>query len=142
MTIERRLARSGFTLTRDYPVAVDRVWTAFAQEDQLIAILKSDAPLIEKADACEELARVATLRCCRAGRFLGRQRGGVTNVHSAFLIDLGKHKRLPGCHWVSQMQMRQALCGASNVAEWHLGSGPSDAGSTTLARTRQFVTNG
>ena len=34
MTIERRLARSGFTLTRDYPVAVDRVWTAFAQEDQ------------------------------------------------------------------------------------------------------------
>jgi uncharacterized protein YndB with AHSA1/START domain len=34
MTIERRLARSGFTLTRDYPVPVDRVWTAFAQEDQ------------------------------------------------------------------------------------------------------------
>ncbi|MCC7374474.1 MAG: HEAT repeat domain-containing protein [Verrucomicrobiales bacterium] len=33
---------------------------AFAQEDQLIAILKSDAPLVEKADACEELARVAT----------------------------------------------------------------------------------
>lgn len=34
MTIERRLARSGFTLTRDYPVPVDRVWTAFAKEDQ------------------------------------------------------------------------------------------------------------
>src|SRR6478735_8008100 len=34
MTIERRLARAGFTLTRDYPVPVDRVWTAFAQEDQ------------------------------------------------------------------------------------------------------------
>src|SRR6478609_9117062 len=34
MTIERRLARAGFTLTRDYPVPVDRVWTTFAQEDQ------------------------------------------------------------------------------------------------------------
>ncbi len=34
MTIERRLARSGFTLTRDYPVAVERVWHAFAKEDE------------------------------------------------------------------------------------------------------------
>jgi uncharacterized protein YndB with AHSA1/START domain len=34
MTIERRLARAGFTLTRDYPVAVQRVWDAFADEDQ------------------------------------------------------------------------------------------------------------
>ena len=34
MTIERRLARSGFTLTRDYPVPVERVWDAFAHEEQ------------------------------------------------------------------------------------------------------------
>ncbi len=34
--------------------------TAFAQEDKLIAILKSDAPLKEKTDACRELARVGT----------------------------------------------------------------------------------
>ncbi|MHB1305592.1 MAG: family 16 glycoside hydrolase [Limisphaerales bacterium] len=34
--------------------------TAFAQEDQLLAILKSDAPLKAKADACQELARVGT----------------------------------------------------------------------------------
>jgi HEAT repeat protein len=33
---------------------------ALAQEPQLIAILKSDAPLKEKADACEKLARVAS----------------------------------------------------------------------------------
>ncbi len=31
---ERRLAHAGFTLTRDYPVGVDRVWAAFAEEDQ------------------------------------------------------------------------------------------------------------
>jgi HEAT repeat protein len=34
--------------------------TAFAGEQELIAILKSDAPLKEKADACQELTRVAT----------------------------------------------------------------------------------
>src|SRR5829696_2568213 len=34
MTIERRLARAGFTLTRDYPVPLQRVWGAFAEEDQ------------------------------------------------------------------------------------------------------------
>src|SRR5664280_3640290 len=34
MTIERRLARAGFTLTRDYPVPLERVWDAFAEEDQ------------------------------------------------------------------------------------------------------------
>ena len=34
MTTERRLARAGFTLTRDYPVPVERVWGAFAEEDQ------------------------------------------------------------------------------------------------------------
>ena len=34
MTIERRLARAGFTLTRDYPVPLQRVWNAFAEENQ------------------------------------------------------------------------------------------------------------
>ena len=37
MTIERRLARSGFTLTRDYPVPRERVWDAFADESQKLA---------------------------------------------------------------------------------------------------------
>jgi uncharacterized protein YndB with AHSA1/START domain len=34
MTIERRLARAGFTLTRDYPAGIERVWEAFADEGQ------------------------------------------------------------------------------------------------------------
>ena len=34
MTIERRIARAGFTLTRDYPVPVARVWDSFAEEKQ------------------------------------------------------------------------------------------------------------
>ena len=34
MTTDRRLARAGFTLTRDYPVPRERVWAAFAEEEQ------------------------------------------------------------------------------------------------------------
>ncbi len=34
MTSERRLAHAGFTLTRDYPVPLERVWDAFADEEQ------------------------------------------------------------------------------------------------------------
>ena len=34
MTTTHRLARAGFTLTRDSPVALQYVWTAFAEEDQ------------------------------------------------------------------------------------------------------------
>jgi hypothetical protein len=31
MTIERRIARAGFTLTRACPVSLERVWSAFAE---------------------------------------------------------------------------------------------------------------
>jgi HEAT repeat protein len=36
------------------------VGTASAQEDRLLAILKSDAPLSQKSDACQELAHIGT----------------------------------------------------------------------------------
>lgn len=34
MRIEGRLFRAAFTLTRVYPVALERVWDAFAKEGQ------------------------------------------------------------------------------------------------------------
>ncbi|MEJ7650737.1 MAG: SRPBCC domain-containing protein [Nakamurella sp.] len=37
MPIERRLARAGFTLNRDYPVPLERVWDAFADEQEKLA---------------------------------------------------------------------------------------------------------
>lgn len=37
MTIQRRLARAGFTLTRDYPAPIADVWAAFADEEQKVA---------------------------------------------------------------------------------------------------------
>ena len=39
---ERRLARAGFTLTREYPVPVARLWDAFAHEDQKLAWFGTD----------------------------------------------------------------------------------------------------
>lgn len=45
MTTERRLARAWFTLTRDYPVTVDRVWDAFAKEDQKLGWFVAATPL-------------------------------------------------------------------------------------------------
>ncbi|GAB26224.1 hypothetical protein GOPIP_093_00310 [Gordonia polyisoprenivorans NBRC 16320 = JCM 10675] len=37
MSIERRLARAEFTLTRDYPAPVHRVWDAFADEQEKLS---------------------------------------------------------------------------------------------------------
>jgi uncharacterized protein YndB with AHSA1/START domain len=37
MSVERRIARSDFSLVRDYPVPVARVWDAFAVEDEKLA---------------------------------------------------------------------------------------------------------
>ena len=37
MTIERRLARADFTLTRDYPAPLERAWDAFADEEQKLS---------------------------------------------------------------------------------------------------------
>ena len=37
MRTERRIARAGFTLTREYPVSVAHMWGAFAHEEQKMA---------------------------------------------------------------------------------------------------------
>jgi uncharacterized protein YndB with AHSA1/START domain len=37
MTIERRLARSSFTLTRDFAAPIERAWDAFADEQEKLA---------------------------------------------------------------------------------------------------------
>lgn len=49
MTNERRLAHSGFTLVRDYPVPVERVWRAFADERERRAWF-GDADAFESRD--------------------------------------------------------------------------------------------
>ena len=37
MSTRRRLARSEFALTRDYPASIDRVWRAFADEQEKLS---------------------------------------------------------------------------------------------------------
>ena len=49
MPTERRLAHAGFSLTRDYPVPVERVWAAFAEEDQKLQWF-GDASTFERGE--------------------------------------------------------------------------------------------
>lgn len=49
MATTRRLARAGFTLTRDYPVPVGRVWDAFALGEQKLAWF-GDADAFERGE--------------------------------------------------------------------------------------------
>jgi uncharacterized protein YndB with AHSA1/START domain len=49
VTDGRALAHSGFTLVRDYPVPVDRVWAAFSREDEKRAWF-GDADAFERGE--------------------------------------------------------------------------------------------
>ena len=86
MTIERRLARAGFTLTRDYPAPVDRVWDAFADEQQKLAWWGNDA--IEPREWCFDF-RVGG-RDVAEGKF---HNGPVTRYEAVY-TDIVEHNRI------------------------------------------------
>ena len=73
MTIERRLARSGFTLTRDYPAAVQRVWDAFAVESEKLAWWGA-GDVIERREFVHDF-RVAAVTSRRENSTMGPSRG-------------------------------------------------------------------
>jgi uncharacterized protein YndB with AHSA1/START domain len=50
MTIERRIARSEFTLTRDFTAPVERVWNAFADEQEKLAWWGAGDAMVEHRD--------------------------------------------------------------------------------------------
>ena len=87
MTIERRVAHSSFTLTRDYPVPVEAVWRAFADPDQK-RIWTSDG------DAFEPRAWAFDFRV--GGRDIdeGRFHGGPVTRYEAVYTDIVEHHRI------------------------------------------------
>lgn len=87
MTIERRLARAGFTLTRDYPVPLDRVWDAFAQESQKLAWY-GDADSFERGEWAFDF-RVGG-RDIAEGRF----HNGPVSRYEATYTDIVEHNRI------------------------------------------------
>src|SRR5690606_20712026 len=87
MTTERRLARSGFTLTRDYPVPVQRVWDAFAHEDQKRAWWGDS----DRVQACEW---AFDFRVGGHDVDEGRFHGGPVSRYEATYTDIVEHVRI------------------------------------------------
>jgi len=87
VSIERRLARAEFTLTRDYPAPVGRVWKAFADEQQKLAWW-GDADAIEPREWAFDF-RVGG-RDVAEGKF---HDGPVTRYEATY-TDIVEHERI------------------------------------------------
>ena len=87
MTVERRVAHASFTLVRDYPAGVDRVWRAFADEEQKRAWQGDDGTFDRREWAFD--FRVG-------GRDIDEARfhGGPVSRYEAVYTDIVEHHRI------------------------------------------------
>lgn len=113
MTIVRRLARSGFTLTRDYPVPVERIWDAFADEDQKLAWW---------GDGVESREWAFDFRVGGRDVDEGKFHNGPISRYEATYTDIVEHVRIVTTYdmWLDGAHM------STSVASWEFE--PSDAG--------------
>jgi uncharacterized protein YndB with AHSA1/START domain len=104
MTSERRLARAGFTLTRDYPAGRDRVWAAFAQEEQKRAWF-GDAGTFEPGEWAFDF-RVGG-RDIAEGRF----HDGPVSRYEATYTDIVEHVRIVTTYdmWIDGAHMSTSV---------------------------------
>jgi uncharacterized protein YndB with AHSA1/START domain len=104
MTIERRLARSGFTLTRDYPVPVERIWTAFAQEDQKLQWFGA-------GDVIEPLEWVFDFRVGGRDVAEGKFHGGPVSRYEATYTDIVEPVRIVTTYdmWIDGVHMSTSV---------------------------------
>jgi len=104
MTIKRRLARAGFTLTRDYPVAVEDVWNAFAEEDQKLQWL-GDGDTLEPGDWAFDF-RVGG-RDVAEGTF----HNGPVSRYEATYTDIVEHVRIVNTYdmWLDGVHMSTSV---------------------------------
>ncbi len=87
MTIERRRARAGFTLTRDYPVPLERVWDAFAKEDQKLDWFGAGTPL-------SPASRRSTSASAEATSPRATFHEGPVSLYEATYTDIVEHVRI------------------------------------------------
>ena len=87
MTPERRLARAGFTLTRDYPAPVDRVWNAFADEAEKLSWWGA-------GEAVEEREWVFDFRIGGRDVAEGKFHDGPVSRYEATYTDIVEHSRI------------------------------------------------
>ena len=107
MTTERRLARSGFTLTRDYPATVDRVWNAFAVEDEKLSWWGGQ-------DAMEPREWVYDFRVGGRDVAEGKFHDGPVSRYVATYTDIVEHERIVTTYdmWIDGVHM------STSVASW------------------------
>ncbi len=104
MTIERRLARAGFTLVRDYLVPVRRAWDAFAEEEQKLEWFGASADF-ESGEWAFEF-RVGG-RDVAEGRF----HGGPVSRYVGTYTDIVEHVRIVTTYdvWLNGVHMSTSL---------------------------------
>ena len=107
MTIERRLARSGFTLTRDYPAPVERVWNAFAVEAEKLSWWGA-------GDAMEPREWVYDFRVGGRDVAEGKFHDGPVSRYEATYTDIVEHQRIVTTYdmWIDGVHM------STSVASW------------------------
>jgi uncharacterized protein YndB with AHSA1/START domain len=104
MTTERRMARSGFTLTRDYPAAPERVWNAFADEGEKLRWWGSGDRMTAREWAFD--FRVGG-RDIAEGEF----HGGVVSRYVATYTDIVEHVRIVTTYdmWIDGVHMSTSV---------------------------------
>jgi len=125
MTIERRLAHSGFTLTRDYPASVEHVWAAFADEERKRSWWGD-------ADRIRNREWVFDFRVGGRDVDEGRFHGGPVSRYEATYTDIVEHVRIVTTYdmWLDGAHM------STSVAS--LEFEPTDAG-TRFTHTEHGV---
>ena len=104
MAIERRLARAGFTLTRDYSVPVTRVWDAFAHEEQKLAWFGS-------GDTFEAGEWVFDFRVGGRDVAEGAFHNGPASRYEATYTDIVEHNRIVTTYdmWLDKVHMSTSV---------------------------------
>jgi len=117
MTTERRLARSGFTLTRDYPAAVQRVWDAFAIESEKLAWWGG-------GDAMEPREWVYNFRVGGRDVAEGKFHNGPVSRYESTYTDIVERVRIVTTYdmWIDGIHM------STSVASWEFESLIGDDG--------------
>ena len=104
MSAGRRLARAGFTLTRDYPAPVERVWHAFADEQDKLAWWGAPDAMTEQEWAFD--FRVGG-RDVAEGKF----HDGPVSRYEATYTDIVEHVRIVTTYdmWIDGVHMSTSL---------------------------------
>jgi uncharacterized protein YndB with AHSA1/START domain len=111
VNIERRIARSDFSLVRDYPVPVARVWDAFAVEDEKLAWWGA-------GDAMEHREWVYDFRLGGRDVAEGKFHNGPVSRYEATYTDIVEHSRIVTTYdmWSDGVHM------STSVASWEFES--------------------